>query len=632
MKDKGFNIFFDFNDKMVNTIKLFYIFFKEKILIPKVSKAIKDINNYFNNIKDYDFPNKYFDSKNNNEKEYIYDDSNEYKILKDLDKFFEEIFTSEKLKNYGNFIAILKDDFKILKNFIFNSNLIFIPILGASNSGKSSFINCLLGKNILPCDLSECTKRAIIIRYLEDKEKVSLYSIKFNSSMNLDDIYYYYTKKELISENLEEIKEIISILNESFPLKEEDSFLLLETNIKFLENPRIYGVMKKRDICFIDFPGHNTNNKAFFNNRIYQKVLKMSSFFIYINSGKAFKDNSNKMILSSLYKEIISIHGGDINSKLFIDLCLFIFNKVDLLDEKERDLEGINKEIKEIIEIKEDDVIINCSFFSSKLYENYLSTIEEFKINKVIDLFKIYFNDFKSQEKDELFDEKVEESFIKFIEDKLINKIKSEYQFEEIDLKKINKEEIISSDIYKEINIFLDKIYEDNKLNKEEEHNYNDKLENICKYLIFCNTNNKKLNLYKQSYASDTLKIMIDKIVKSHLLKETEYFYHLERLFRFLNIFFGIEECFNVNEKNNLDELIQFSLNNVDKFFKEFNGKEIIENYQILILDIIKNQKSSFEQLMKKNNKDINKIIESLEYNIKEEMSTFENLLKKELI
>ena len=98
--------------------------------------------------------------------------------------------------------------------------------------------------------------------------------------MNLDDIYYYYTKKELISENLEEIKEIISILNESFPSKEEDSFLLLETNIKFLENPKIYGVMKKRDICFIDFPGHNTNNNAFFNNKIYQKVLKMSSFFV----------------------------------------------------------------------------------------------------------------------------------------------------------------------------------------------------------------------------------------------------------------------------------------------------------------------------------------------------------------
>ena len=176
------------------------------MIIPKVSKTVNDINNYFNNIKYYDLPKKNFNSNNNNEKEYIFDDSNQHKILKDLDRFFEEVFISEKLQNYGNIVTILKDDFKILKNYIFNSNLIFIPILGASNSGKSSFINCLLGKNILPCDSSECTRRAIIIRYSEEKEKTSLYSIKFNYSVNLDDIYYYYTKKELISENLEEIE------------------------------------------------------------------------------------------------------------------------------------------------------------------------------------------------------------------------------------------------------------------------------------------------------------------------------------------------------------------------------------------------------------------------------------------
>ena len=269
-KDKGDNISFDFNDKKeLNVIKLFYIFFKEKLLSPKVSKAINDINNYFNNIKDYDFPNKNFGNKNIKEKEFIYDDSCDHKILKDLDKFFEEVFISEKLENYGNIVTILKDDFKILKNYKFNSNLRYIPILGTSNSGKSSFINCLLGKNILPCDSTECTRRAIIIRYSEDKEKTSLYSIKFKSTENLDDIYYYYTINELISENLEEIKEIISILNESFPSKEEDSFLLLETNIKFLENPKIDLVMNKRDICFIDFPGHNTSNNSFFNNNIY---------------------------------------------------------------------------------------------------------------------------------------------------------------------------------------------------------------------------------------------------------------------------------------------------------------------------------------------------------------------------
>ena len=632
-KDKGANIIFDFEDNNeVKIIKLFYIFFKEKLLIPKVSKAINDINNYFNKIKDYDFPNIDFGDTINKESEFIYDNSDENEILKDLDKFFEEIFISEKLKNYGNIVSILKEDFKILKNYIFNSNLKFIPILGSSNSGKSSFINCLLEKNILPCDSSECTRRAIIIRYLDEKEKTSLYSIEFNKSKNLNDIYYYYTKKELISENLDEIKEIISILNESFPSKEEeDSFLLLETNIKFLENPKIEKEMKKRDICFIDFPGHNTNNNSFFDNKIYQKVLKMSSFFVYINSGKAFKENSNKILLSSIYNDAINIRKSDITSKQFIELCLFIFNKVDTLDEKERDLNNINNEIKETLEIKGNDEEISCSFFSSKLYKDYLSKIEEYKINEVIKLFKKFYENFKSQENDDLFDDK-EESFIKFAGDGLKRKIKSDYQFEEIDLKSINKEEIISSDIYKEINNFFDKFYEENnELNKENEENYNDNLQNICKYLILCNRKQTKLNLYNLSYASDTLEIMIEKIVKSHSLKKAEYKRHLEKFLTFLNIFFGMEERFNVNEKNNLDDLIQNSLNNINNIFKNFKGKEIIENCQAIILAYIKEQKTSFTKLMEENNNDINKIIKVLDYKINENMGKFQNLLYDEL-
>ena len=430
-KDKGDNINFDFKDKKeVNIIKLFYIFFKEKLLIPKVSKAINDINNYFNNIKKYDFPNKNYEGINNKENEPIYDNSDEHIILKDLDKFFEETFISKKLNNYGSIVSILKDDFKILKQYVFNSSLNYIPILGSSNTGKSSFINCLLGKNILPCDSSECTRRAIIIRYLENKEKTSLYSIKFNSCENLNDIYYYYTKKELISENLEEIKEILSILNESFPTEEKDSFLLLEINIKFLENSK---VIKKSDVCFVDFPGHNTFNNSFFDNNIYQKVLKMSSFFVYINSGKAFKEDSNKMLLSTIYKDVINIRKSDINSKQFIELCLFIFNKVDILDEKERDLNNINKEIKETLEIQGNDDKINCSFFSSQLYLDYLSKIEEYKINRVIELFKNFLSQFNFKGYN-IFGGK-EKSFKEFVE----KKFETNFKDDDFDLNKINK-------------------------------------------------------------------------------------------------------------------------------------------------------------------------------------------------
>jgi deoxyadenosine/deoxycytidine kinase len=59
----------------------------------------------------------------------------------------------------------------------------------------------------------------------------------------------------------------------------------------------------------------------------------------------------------------------------------------------------------------------------------------------------------------------------------------------EFDLNDITKEKIISNNIYKELNTYLDKFYEENNLKKEEEKNYNDILQNICKYLIVCNKN-----------------------------------------------------------------------------------------------------------------------------------------------
>ena len=46
-------------------------------------------------------------------------------------------------------------------------DVIFIPFLGASNAGKSTIINGIIGRELLPCDLKECTKRGIIIRYTD---------------------------------------------------------------------------------------------------------------------------------------------------------------------------------------------------------------------------------------------------------------------------------------------------------------------------------------------------------------------------------------------------------------------------------------------------------------------------------
>ena len=50
---------------------------------------------------------------------------------------------------------------KFLKTY----DYVFIPFLGTSNAGKTTIINGIIGKDILPIDIGECTKRGIIIRY-----------------------------------------------------------------------------------------------------------------------------------------------------------------------------------------------------------------------------------------------------------------------------------------------------------------------------------------------------------------------------------------------------------------------------------------------------------------------------------
>ena len=80
----------------------------------------------------------------------------------------------DKLKNS-------KIEFDAIKNviesinytveFLTISDNIFIPFLGASNSGKTTILNGIIGRNILPTHLNECTKSGIIILDSKNTQK-----------------------------------------------------------------------------------------------------------------------------------------------------------------------------------------------------------------------------------------------------------------------------------------------------------------------------------------------------------------------------------------------------------------------------------------------------------------------------
>ena len=124
-KGKGYNLIIDLEDEDdFNYFKQFYICFKEKIIVPENSKTLKEINKYFDKIKDYSKPQQER-TINKNEEKFIYNDSKEHKLLKKLSEFFKTYFDSSKLKRFGVIINLLNNDYKILKNYILNSNLYF---------------------------------------------------------------------------------------------------------------------------------------------------------------------------------------------------------------------------------------------------------------------------------------------------------------------------------------------------------------------------------------------------------------------------------------------------------------------------------------------------------------------------
>ena len=145
----------------VSIIKIFYILYKQKRLIPpKLSETIKLIN-YFSIKKE--------DLNDYNEKDITINNIDlNNKIIDALKIFYNEFKSSE---SYLGQIQNLSNEIQKIIEYLKIYDVIFIPFLGASNAGKSTIINGIIGRELLPCDLKKCTKRGIIIRYT-DKESV----------------------------------------------------------------------------------------------------------------------------------------------------------------------------------------------------------------------------------------------------------------------------------------------------------------------------------------------------------------------------------------------------------------------------------------------------------------------------
>ena len=132
-----------------------------------------------------------------------------------------------------------------------------IIVVGMISSGKSTFLNSLLGITYLEANDNITTKMVTIIRYIENLEEPKFYHLKVVENKEEEDYYFQKDGQESIGEK-EIIKRISEInkkeakLSENGEPKYDTLFYMLETNIKNIENKKF---LKSHD--FYDIPGLN---------------------------------------------------------------------------------------------------------------------------------------------------------------------------------------------------------------------------------------------------------------------------------------------------------------------------------------------------------------------------------------
>ena len=287
-------------------------------------------------------------------------------------------------------------------------NKFVLMIAGEAKSGKSTFINAFLGKEILPTDAKQCTNSIIKIRY---GEKLSLILKYMNSSRII-------TNFEKIRKNLKEgasiddkYRDLPVFLINNFILKNKDDIneKSIKDFIKSVEKENIYGycyeeysqkiknyIQNKqnwdkivteieisypfenevfKNVIIVDSPGVNAEgrlgditNKAIKNvdaiifvKPIIGQALELNSFIKFIEKNTNNKDKENVFLLLThsssetkekleiLKKEAVKIYGNKVNTQQieYLDSKVQLFiNEIKNMDSKEIEeyLEKLEKE------------------------------------------------------------------------------------------------------------------------------------------------------------------------------------------------------------------------------------------------------------------------------------------------
>lgn len=191
-------------------------------------------------------------------------------------------------------------------------NIFPVVVMATMSSGKSTLINALLGKDILPNRNEACTAK--------------VYSILDNDNDNVTKIFLS-SKDGKVTVHDDNISEVLSDANQN----EEISEITISGQIKGVLNTR-------KTLLIIDTPG--TNNSLDKNHeKITKRVLRKikGGLILYVINAEQMGINDDRTLLTTL-REYLAHHK---NSKV-----LFIVNKIDSIDTERESLDVFMKEIE----------------------------------------------------------------------------------------------------------------------------------------------------------------------------------------------------------------------------------------------------------------------------------------------
>lgn len=236
-----------------------------------------------------------------------------------------------------------------------------VAVLATVSNGKTTFINALLGKNVLPTQNMACTAKLVKIKDNDRVKQMKVMLEKFDGSTRR------LKEQEIDFQKLNSDKNVKSII--------------IEDDIKNIRNI-------KKKLLLVDTPGVNNSEDNTHKKITEDYLINLNEgLIIYVLNVEQLTIHDNNQLLQFVKKNLETKENMEI---------LFILNKVDSVDnEKEGDMNSIVMHAVRFLEdngFKSPKVIPVSSYaavlFNEVIAGHQLSRLETNKFRAAYELFK----------------------------------------------------------------------------------------------------------------------------------------------------------------------------------------------------------------------------------------------------